>query len=31
LLRRTEIGDYKVEDAFNLDTFTAEFSESQNS
>ena len=26
LLRRTEIGDYKVEDAFNLDTFTAEFS-----
>ena len=31
LLRRTEIGDYKVDDAFNLDKFTAEFSESQNS
>ncbi len=26
LLRRTEIGDYKVEDAFDLDKFTAEFS-----
>jgi hypothetical protein len=25
-LRRTEIGDYKVEDAFDLDKFTAEFS-----
>jgi tRNA pseudouridine55 synthase len=31
LLRRTEIGDYKVDDAFNLDKFTAEFSEAQNS
>jgi tRNA pseudouridine55 synthase len=31
LLRRTEIGDYKVDDAFDLDKFTAEFSESQNS
>ncbi|MBK7631623.1 MAG: tRNA pseudouridine(55) synthase TruB [Ignavibacteriales bacterium] len=30
LLRRTEIGDYKVEDAFNLDEFTAEFNEVQN-
>lgn len=30
-LRRTEIGDYKVDDAFDLDKFTAEFSESQNS
>lgn len=26
LLRRTEIGDYKVDDAFDLDKFTAEFS-----
>lgn len=31
LLRRTEIGDYKVDDAFDLDKFTAEFSEAQNS
>jgi tRNA pseudouridine55 synthase len=31
LLRRTEIGDYKVNDAFNLDEFTAEFSEVQSS
>jgi tRNA pseudouridine55 synthase len=31
LLRRTEIGDYKVDDAFDLDEFTAEFSEVQNS
>ncbi|HEX9252436.1 MAG TPA: tRNA pseudouridine(55) synthase TruB [Ignavibacteriaceae bacterium] len=31
LLRRTEIGDYKVDDAFDLDEFTAEFSEVQSS
>ena len=31
LLRRTEIGDYKVDDAFDLDKFTAEFSEAQKS
>jgi tRNA pseudouridine55 synthase len=31
LLRRTEIGDYKVDDAFDLDEFTAEFSEAQSS
>jgi tRNA pseudouridine55 synthase len=30
LLRRTEIGDYKVDDAFNLDEFTSEFNEAQN-
>jgi tRNA pseudouridine55 synthase len=30
LLRRTEIGDYKVDDAFNLDEFTSEFNEVQN-
>lgn len=30
LLRRTEIGDYKVDDAFNLDEFTAQFNEVQN-
>ena len=30
LLRRTEIGDYKVDDAFDLDEFTAQFSEVQN-
>jgi tRNA pseudouridine55 synthase len=29
LLRRTEIGDYKVDDAFNLDEFTSEFNEVQ--
>jgi tRNA pseudouridine55 synthase len=29
LLRRTEIGDYKVDDAFNLDEFTAEFNDVQ--
>ena len=27
LLRRTEIGEYKVDDAFNLDQFTKEFNE----
>jgi tRNA pseudouridine55 synthase len=31
LLRRTEIGDYKVDDAFDLDEFTAEFNEVQSS
>ena len=30
LLRRTEIGDYKVDDAFDLNEFTAEFSEVPN-
>jgi len=30
LLRRTEIGDYKVDDAFNLDEFTTAFNEVQN-
>ena len=30
LLRRTEIGEYKVDDAFDLDEFTAEFNEVQN-
>ena len=30
LLRRTEIGEYKVDDAFNLEEFTAEFNEVQN-
>ena len=25
LLRRTEIGDYKIDDAFNLDEFTSMF------
>ena len=30
LLRRTEIGDYKINDAFNLDEFTAQFNEVQN-
>ena len=30
LLRRTEIGDYKVDDSFNLDEFTSEFNEAQN-
>lgn len=30
LLRRTEIGDYKVEDAFELDELTAKFNEVQN-
>jgi tRNA pseudouridine55 synthase len=29
-LRRTEIGDYKVDDAFNLDEFTTAFNEVQN-
>lgn len=31
LLRRTEIGDYKVDDAFNLDEFTSKFNDTQNS
>jgi tRNA pseudouridine55 synthase len=30
LLRRTEIGDYKVDDAFDLNEFTAEFNEVPN-
>ena len=30
LLRRTEIGDYKVDDAFNLDEFTSKFNAVQN-
>ena len=30
LLRRTEIGDYKVDDAFDLDEFTAMFNVDQN-
>ena len=30
LLRRTEIGEYKVDDAFNLEEFTSEFNEVQN-
>ena len=30
LLRRTEIGDYKVDDAFNLDEFTSKFNLVQN-
>ena len=30
LLRRTEIGDYKVDDAFNIDELTAQFNEVQN-
>jgi len=30
LLRRTEIGDYKVNDAFNLDEFTSKFNLVQN-
>jgi tRNA pseudouridine55 synthase len=30
LLRRTEIGDYKVDDAFNFDEFSAKFNKVQN-
>lgn len=30
LLRRTEIGDYKVDDAFNLDEFTSMFNDAKN-
>jgi tRNA pseudouridine55 synthase len=30
LLRRTEIGDYKVDDAFDLEEFTAKFNKVQN-
>jgi tRNA pseudouridine55 synthase len=30
LLRRTEIGDYKVDDAFDLDEFTLTFNDTQN-